>query len=70
MQWWIYLGRITTPVVLPETGPTIIRPRMKFQAPQRAVAHLQKLGLVRPIKEPVDTEERPAGGNKSVQSSR
>ena len=67
MQWWIYLGRITTPVVLPDTGPTIIRPRMKFQAPQKAVAHLQKLGLVRPIKEPVhNTEERPAGGNKSV----
>lgn len=67
MQWWIYLGRITTPVVLPETGPTIIKPRMKFQAPQKAVAHLQKLGLVRPIKEPVENMEvGPTRGTKSV----
>ena len=52
MQWWLYKGSVTTPVDIPGQGPTIIRPRMKFQAPPRVVANLKRAGLVVPCADP------------------
>lgn len=52
MNWWLYKGSVTTPVVIPGRGPTIIQPRMKFQAPPAAVAHLKRIGMVVPCKDP------------------
>jgi hypothetical protein len=52
MQWWYYRGQVTTPIDIPGKGPTVIRPREKFQAPFAAVAHLKRLGRVVPCKPP------------------
>lgn len=52
MQWWLYKGSVTTPVDIPGQGPTIIKPRMKFQAPVPAVANLRRNGLVVPCADP------------------
>lgn len=56
MEWWLYKGNVTTPVDVPGQGPTIIRPRMKFQAPLRSVAHLKSIGLVVLCRDPNSTK--------------
>lgn len=55
MPWWYYKGKTTTPVDLPGSGPTIIKPRMRFEAPLSAVAHLKRIGMVA-ICEPPKTQ--------------
>lgn len=60
MQWWLYKGAVTTPIDIPGKGPTVIRPRDKFQAPFAAVAHLKKLGRVVPCKPPPEAKEAKA----------
>lgn len=52
MNWWYYKGQVTTPIDIPGKGPTVIRPRERFQAPLAAVAHLKRLGRVVPCKPP------------------
>jgi len=52
MQWWYYRGAVTTPVDIPGKGPTVVRPRDRFQAPFSAVANLKRLRLVVPCKPP------------------
>jgi len=52
MNWWLYKGSVTTPVDIPGQGPTIIQPRMKFQAPPAAVSRLKRIGMVVPCKDP------------------
>lgn len=52
MQWWYYRGQVTTPIDIPGKGPTVVRPRDRFQAPFAAVAHLKKMGRVVPCKPP------------------
>jgi len=52
MQWWYYKGQVTTPIDIPGKGPTVIRPRDRFQAPFAAVAHLKRLGHIVPCKPP------------------
>jgi len=67
MQWWYYRGQVTTPIDIPGKGPTVIRPRDKFEAPLGAVAHLKRLGLVvacKPqrevVRQPPPTKSEPA----------
>lgn len=50
MAWWIYLGRVTTPIDIPGRGPVVLVPRYKFEAPMSSVAHLVRLKYVRPLK--------------------
>jgi len=83
MAWWIYLGKITTPVsggvsaVINEKGskpvvaekdpsvPTVLVPRLKFEAPMSSVHHLLRLKKVAPLKphqipkEPKPEEKEP-----------
>jgi len=56
MQWWYYRGQVTTPVDIPGKGPTVLRPREKFQAPLAAVAHLKRLGRVVACKPPPEAK--------------
>ena len=56
MQWWYYRGQVTTPIDIPGKGPTVLRPRDKFQAPFTAVAHLRRLKKVVPCKPPEEAE--------------
>lgn len=57
MQWWLYKGAVTTPIDIPGKGPTVIRPRDKFQAPFAAVANLKRLGRVVPCRPPKEVKE-------------
>lgn len=69
MQWWYYRGQVTTPVNIPGKGPTVVRPRDKFQAPFSAVAHLKRMGRVvacKAPKEPPVPKSQPEAG-KDVQ---
>lgn len=50
-MWWYYRGSVTTPVDI-DGKPTVLRPRMKFEAPSVAVAHLVRIGQVVPCKAP------------------
>lgn len=59
MQWWYYRGQVTTPIDIPGKGPTVIRPREKFQAPYSAVAHLKRLKRVVPCKPPKEARGAP-----------
>lgn len=56
MQWWYYSGQVTTPIDIPGKGPTVLRPREKFQAPLVAVAHLKRIGRVVPCKPPSEAK--------------
>ena len=58
MQWWYYRGQVTTPIDIPGKGPTVLRPRDKFQAPFAAVAHLSKLKMVVKCKAPKEAKEK------------
>ena len=58
MQWWYYRGTVTTPINIPGKGPTVIRPRDKFQAPLAAVVHLKKLGYVVICKPPKEVSKQ------------
>lgn len=60
MQWWYYRGQVTTPIDIPGKGPTVLRPRDKFQAPFGAVAHLKRLGRVVPCKPPPEAKKEKA----------
>lgn len=60
MQWWYYRGQVTTPIDIPGKGPTVIRPRDKFEAPLGAVAHLKRLGLVVACKAPKEVARQAA----------
>jgi len=66
MQWWLYKGSVTTPVDVPGKGPTVIKPRMKFQAPPRAVANLKRIGLVVPCKDPNPPKKEAAVSGEPV----
>jgi hypothetical protein len=59
MPWWYYRGRVTTPVEIPGKGSTIIRPRMRFQAPLPAVMHLKNIGLVVACEPPATVRTEP-----------
>jgi hypothetical protein len=50
MAWWIYLGKVTTPIDIPGKGPTVLVPRHKFEAPMSSVAHLVRLKKVVALK--------------------
>jgi hypothetical protein len=50
MAWWIYLGKVTTPIDIPGRGPVVLVPRLKFEAPMSSVAHLVRLKYVAPLK--------------------
>ena len=50
MAWWIYLGKVTTPIDIPGKGPTVLVPRHKFEAPMSSVAHLVRLKKVAALK--------------------
>jgi hypothetical protein len=50
MAWWIYLGKVTTPIDIPGRGPVVLVPRYKFEAPMSSVAHLVRLKYVQPLK--------------------
>jgi len=68
MAWWVYTGRVTTPIdggisaVIDEkgkkpriirrdpSGPTVLVPRLKFEAAMSSVAHLKRLKMVAPLK--------------------
>lgn len=69
MQWWYYRGQVTTPIDIPGKGPTVVRPRDRFQAPFAAVAHLKKMGRVVPCKPPKEAAppKTPPVPGKSVQ---
>lgn len=57
MARWFYSGKVTTPVNIPGRGPSIIQPRMTFDAPESAVAHLLRLRLVKRVDTPPAQEE-------------
>jgi hypothetical protein len=50
MAWWIYLGKVTTPIDIPGRGPVVLVPRYRFEAPMSSVAHLVRLKYVQPLK--------------------
>jgi len=60
MQWWYYRGQVTTPIDIPGKGPTVLRPRDKFQAPFASVAHLRRLKRVVQCKPPKELDEERA----------
>lgn len=43
MAHWYYKGKTPTPISHPVRGSVIVTPRMKFEAPESAVAHLKSL---------------------------
>lgn len=66
MQWWYYRGQVTTPIDIPGKGPTVLRPRDKFQAPFASVAHLRRLKKVVPCKAPEAVPAKPEPAAKIV----
>jgi len=43
MPHWYYRGRVTTPVNIPGVGSVVLRPNMRFEAPEASVAHLKRM---------------------------
>jgi hypothetical protein len=86
MAWWMYLGKVTTPVsggvsaTLDERGPkpviveregsapTVLVPRLKFEAPMSTVSHLTRLKKVVALK-PHQTPKRPEPTPEKVEKT-
>lgn len=59
MARWYYRGKTPTPISHPERGQVILTPRMEFDAPESAVAHLKSLVVRRPDPAPVVVSDPP-----------